>query len=1036
MNELNRKRKKERKRYIFMDNLDEFGINKLFISRFLTSLWNCPEAMYKILINSDPVEIQTNLAPLIVNNFYINYLSGNYIENNLLYILTLMIKDEIEKLEDIDKVTNFLDNTRCGYLLEELQKKADIQLFFNKVIVKIIEDMENKYSSKEFLLNLTKIDEEINKIKNDIEKGDKKKKTILDPDQVYKKIRDNKIGNNNLKDAQEKGKIFAGKYLTNIEVNDLEKNAEEAKNNNDLSEYYLKFVREIKDKNNKDIYSNENFMNSFQKITSSPETVLIFYQNDFFEIKEILENIINSLLNHLLLLPYSVKCLCKIISVLIRNKFKNITKTEENGFIAKFFFGKLFIPIIKNPGFNALISEFVISGNTIKNINIINIIINKLFSGNLFKGNTEEMYYTPFNWFFLDKMKAVLSFFENCTNAKLPSFIEKFINNELPQDYKYNYFNENKDEFYANISICFNINSLIRLIEGIKKCPEIFNFNNDYVDKLKKSYERLNVEDTLKEIIEKEQNLKKDYKIKEEKEQKEREEREKEEKKQKNKEKDKTKEKDKKNIYYKYIKDHEIILYFLHKDKSIDSQYEILFKLNNSNIANFYIDIKEEEKKGLISEQQRILINVKNYLSITIGNYRLLNIADFQNESTSDLIKMLNEIKEYIVLPNFIINNNTVPSSWYMDSLLDYLDKLPQEYKNNDFDKLFKELEEDINESIDILDFQRLIMFRNKLKFIDKMSNYYDNVSELIDSISINEKIKILAETENIPVEVDFKYIGTNEKENRFKIKAIHIKDIGKIFECNKTFVEDQKKNTYVVRTMEAFTAHFPDLTRYQLLQDKNPLEILREIDFLKSINNYFEIIKERIIKNHNANEEIYARYSEKIKDYIMNKLYDKIYPPEYAPEDTKIFKITTLHSWIEPQMIIDKKYTYDNILPDILNKYKQIHIIKNPFKKIECIRKIFELIHNLIKFNENKNDNDIGSDDTTPILMYTFIKAHPQRIYSDIEFVKIFLPNTNQQAEYDIAQFESAINYALSLTADKFKLTKEEYQNKCENFI
>ena len=82
--------------------------------------------------------------------------------------------------------------------------------------------------------------------------------------------------------------IFAGKYLTNIEVNDLEKNAEEAKNNNDLSEYYLKLVREIKDKNNKDIYSNENFMNSFQKITSSPETALYCYKNDFFEIKEVL----------------------------------------------------------------------------------------------------------------------------------------------------------------------------------------------------------------------------------------------------------------------------------------------------------------------------------------------------------------------------------------------------------------------------------------------------------------------------------------------------------------------------------------------------------------------------------------------------------------------------------------------------------------------------------------------------------------------------------------------------------------------------
>ena len=90
------------------------------------------------------------------------------------------------------------------------------------------------------------------------------------------------------------------------------------------------------------------------------------------------------------------------------------------------------------------------------------------------------------------------------------------------------------------------------------------------------------------------------------------------------------------------------------------------------------------------------------------------------------------------------------------------------------------------------------------------------------------------------------------------------------------------------------------------------------------------------------------------------------------------------------------------------------------------------DLISNLIKFNENKTE--IGSDDVTPVLMYTFIKAHPERINSDLEFIKIFLPPTKGQADFDINQLEGAYNYVLSLSAERFKLTQEEYDNKCAN--
>ena len=197
-------------------------------------------------------------------------------------------------------------------------------------------------------------------------------------------------------------------------------------------------------------------------------------------------------------MPYSIKCICKIISILIKNKFKNIKKTEENGFISKFFLGKLLIPIISLPSFNALISDFVISGNTIKNIETTNIILAKLFSGGLFYNDKKDGHFTAFNWIFLDKMEKILDFFENTINVNLPEFIEKFITNQLPKDYEYDFYEENKEEIYANISICFNIKDLLLLIEGLKKSSDIL--EKPKVDKLKKAFNKLNDEDTLSEI--------------------------------------------------------------------------------------------------------------------------------------------------------------------------------------------------------------------------------------------------------------------------------------------------------------------------------------------------------------------------------------------------------------------------------------------------------------------------------------------------------------------------------------------------------
>ena len=311
-----------------------------------------------------------------------------------------------------------------------------------------------------------------------------------------------------------------------------------------------------------------------------PSLLLNLYQNDFLDIISFVQQLTEDLMKNILLLPNSIKYICKVISILIRNKFKDITKIEENAFISKFLLGRLLIPIISFPSSNALINDFVISGITLKNIKVVNLILKRLFYAKLFKNEGKESDYTPFNWLILDKIESVTNFLEKIININLPNFIDKCANNELPEDYLYDYFEENKEQIYASISISFNVNNIFYLVNGLEK-GNFFSSNNPKIQKFQKSFDKINDKDTLKEIKEVDTDLLKSAK-------------------------EKVKEKDK-----DLPDEFEIENIFIYNDHSVENKYEKLFKINNK-VANFYIDIGKEEKKKnkKLSEEEKIIINV------------------------------------------------------------------------------------------------------------------------------------------------------------------------------------------------------------------------------------------------------------------------------------------------------------------------------------------------------------------------------------------------------------------------------------------
>ena len=59
-----------------------------------------------------------------------DYLSGDYLENNLLYIITLLLKNEIDLIDKKENNEFFLKISNTGKFLNALVEIPSVQIFF------------------------------------------------------------------------------------------------------------------------------------------------------------------------------------------------------------------------------------------------------------------------------------------------------------------------------------------------------------------------------------------------------------------------------------------------------------------------------------------------------------------------------------------------------------------------------------------------------------------------------------------------------------------------------------------------------------------------------------------------------------------------------------------------------------------------------------------------------------------------------------------------------------------------------------------
>ena len=794
---------------------------------------------------------------------------------------------------------------------------------------------------------------------------------------------------NNIKNISKNSNInSAMKEYLEILIKDIKEGKEEIYSNKKMVNFLkLMKINEQKEENNKD--SHENIDEKINNI-----------KNNFNIITKIIDEIIYKLKENIAKIPVIIKCLSNIIEQLLNKKYierkpkKLIGLYQKYIFKSNIFFGNFFICSLSNLDYNGIVVSDIISNITIENLSIITKILDKMFSNKLFT-NCYEIIYNKYIIETLPKLFEIIDSIEK--NFKLPDVIQRLVNTctdisntKRLNDYEYDYFFEKNEEIRCQ-SLCFNFDILIIFIKLVKKnIDKLNNFNNE------------EEKDIINKIISYEYFL--------------------EDLNQKNKINEKrcdffclTKinfsNRTEKKINYilrdNFVQINQIQnidkVSFLKKClievlefTSVISKFNFKIfiqnlkrTINNQNIANIIF-----RKKRLLEYEN--IINKKNiHLDLNDENFKEKNL-NFRSTLFENILEFLKlEIENNF---NDLKAQRIIFCAFYAQTNLKHI---PNEYKENNYNKLLNELIKETMEKLNYLNSNILHQLYNKVKEGNKLnliitSNYFQIkslekfkcVEYLYYKSLLPFEFKIEKDDNNIIKKIEF----IKEEENEQKDENLEdIKDL----ELWLKEVQKEKKK---------LKESFPNFRKYEDSID-DIVKLEEDCGIAEALKNYFKKLK-KVIKN----EKIIKRFSKEeiesiqieLENHILYKLYDKLYPLKTTKLDDKFYKKCCRLSFIKPENIITDKNIYNERLWKLSKDYlNEINNKYTPRDKLKIVLKSFGILQNSITFCSGKKE--LGVDDTIKPLIYVLIKSQPKSIFTNFNYCQLFLNDSLSKTQYGI---------------------------------
>ncbi|KAI0339587.1 hypothetical protein BDW22DRAFT_1361143 [Trametopsis cervina] len=222
--------------------------------------------------------------------------------------------------------------------------------------------------------------------------------------------------------------------------------------------------------------------------------------------------------------------------------------------------------------------------------------------------------------------------------------------------------------------------------------------------------------------------------------------------------------------------------------------------------------------------------------------------------------------------------------------------------------------------------------------------------------------------------------------------------------------------------------------------------------DQVKLINDFLNFIsvkmREADVWKHASDAE-FENAMEGMEKLVMNRLYDYTFIPQVArmipprpvtaddlERDRVLEQRIALFSWLEPHHLdIPEGHGREGFLMFAQQELFKVNHYKAPRDKLICILNCCKVIFGLIRHLRKEE----GADSFIPILIYVVLKANPEHLLSNIEFINRFRNPAKLQSEagYYLSSLMGAVSFIETMDHTSLSnITQEEFEKNVEEAI
>jgi hypothetical protein len=369
-------------------------------------------------------------------------------------------------------------------------------------------------------------------------------------------------------------------------------------------------------------------------------------------------------------------------------------------------------------------------------------------------------------------------------------------------------------------------------------------------------------------------------------------------------------------------------------------------------------------------------------------------------------------------------------------------------------------MKNDLLSSIDSLSYSELKYIINKTRYANNNLNQFQNIANRLKKFGFTQIIrKFMAEKD---IECSIIIDKTEDKESSVK-RVILIKPKDEMLNLKlkylDEFIFEKQKNSDTIFKITDLIRRFPS---FKYVSPERKFYFQKEYKVPNALNSYLniclftfysnsdsvkkllpkakktkqvgmtELIKQ--VTNLIQHEEKYKEIRSQITTYLMNKLYNHLFPIEGDKNDHLIYINCKKLAWIQFEDLIDfEDYTLENLKSVVNDKIKKLDDYKCPNAKLRFLKEVRESItKTLLLLNKEYDLQNL----IIKYLIYFIIGIIPKKLYSNIQYILLYANFEYNNVDKQIFEneYNIVINYICNPTETFLisKITKEKFNQQC----